>query len=56
LLYRPGVIINGENLKFDCGSDRSISWFMEPLIIMALFGKEILSIDLEGFNRFIRNH
>lgn len=41
LRYRPGVIICGPGLLHDCGTGRSVGWFMEPLIILALFAKKV---------------
>ena len=38
---RPGVVVGGKHIH-DCGdvrSSRSIGWFLEPLILLALFAK-----------------
>ena len=35
-------------LEFDCGYIRSISYFLEYLLIIALFGKSNLAITLKG--------
>ncbi|KAL5722598.1 hypothetical protein ACHQM5_006103 [Ranunculus cassubicifolius] len=48
LKYRPGVIVGGKNLEHDCGLSRSIGYFLEPLVILGLFGKKPLSIRLKG--------
>mmetsp|Transcript_17590 Transcript_17590/g.30185 ORF Transcript_17590/g.30185 Transcript_17590/m.30185 type:complete len:382 (+) Transcript_17590:112-1257(+) len=48
LRYRPGVIICGPGLSHDCSTGRSLGWFMEPIIILALFAKKNLSITLKG--------
>jgi len=43
----PGVITNSETpLDFDCGSQRAITYFLEPLVILSLFGKYPLDIHL----------
>lgn len=45
--YMPGVITNSETpLDFDCGSQRAITYFLEPLVILSLFGKYPLDIHL----------
>ncbi|RWR76842.1 putative RNA 3'-terminal phosphate cyclase-like protein [Cinnamomum micranthum f. kanehirae] len=48
LKYKPGVVIGGKHLVHDCGLSRSISYFLEPLIVLGLFGKKPLSITLKG--------
>ncbi|KAK8967920.1 putative RNA 3'-terminal phosphate cyclase-like protein [Platanthera guangdongensis] len=48
LRYRPGVLMGGKNLVHDCGLSRAIGYFMEPLIVLGLFGKRPLSIRLKG--------
>lgn len=51
LKFYPGMIINNEDrqvLKFDCGNSRAISYFLEFLVIMGLFGKTDLRIQLSG--------
>ncbi|OAY71107.1 putative RNA 3'-terminal phosphate cyclase-like protein [Ananas comosus] len=48
LVYKPGVLIGGKNLVHDCGLSRSIGYFLEPLILLGLFGKKPLSIRLKG--------
>ena len=47
---RPGVVVGGKHVH-DCGdvrSSRSIGWFLEPLILLALFAKRPMSITLRG--------
>ncbi|KAK4784583.1 hypothetical protein SAY86_018951 [Trapa natans] len=46
--YKPGIIMGGRNLVHDCGLSRSIGYFLEPLIVLALFAKKPLSIRLRG--------
>lgn len=48
LKYKPGIIMGGKNLVHDCGLGRSIGYFLEPLIVLGLFGKKPLSITLKG--------
>ncbi|KAL3629313.1 hypothetical protein CASFOL_026535 [Castilleja foliolosa] len=48
LMYRPGTVIGGRHLVHDCGTSRSIGYFLEPLIVLSLFGKKPLSIRLQG--------
>ena len=46
--FQPGIIINNDNreLTFDCGQSRSISYYIEFLALIALFGKTDLEIIL----------
>ncbi|KAL8143457.1 hypothetical protein V2J09_016489 [Rumex salicifolius] len=46
--YKPGIVMGGRNLFHDCGLSRSIGYFLEPLMVLALFGKKPLSIRLQG--------
>ncbi|XP_042377476.1 probable RNA 3'-terminal phosphate cyclase-like protein isoform X1 [Zingiber officinale] len=48
LRYKPGVLVGGKYLVHDCGLSRSIGYFLEPLILLGLFGKKALSITLKG--------
>ncbi|KAL0558928.1 hypothetical protein IC582_003516 [Cucumis melo] len=48
LKYKPGIVMGGRNLEHDCGLTRSIGYFLEPLILLALFGRKPLSIKLKG--------
>ncbi|KAI3933960.1 hypothetical protein MKW92_000693 [Papaver armeniacum] len=49
LKYSPGVLICGKRPDaFDCGLSRSIGYFLEPLIVLGLFGKKSLEIKLKG--------
>jgi RNA 3'-terminal phosphate cyclase-like protein len=40
LRYTPGVIAGGGSLEHDCGTSRAIGYFLEPLVVLALFGKK----------------
>jgi RNA 3'-terminal phosphate cyclase len=47
------VIIGGKDLEHDCGLQRGIGYFLEPLILLGLFGRSPLSIRLKGENHFL---
>ncbi|XP_058109823.1 probable RNA 3'-terminal phosphate cyclase-like protein [Magnolia sinica] len=49
LKYKPGVLTGGK-CEHDCGVSRSIGYFLEPLIVLGLFGKKPLSIRLKGIS------
>ena len=51
ITYIPGIITNnsGAEFDFDCGNDRAIGYFLEPLIILSLFGKSEIKVNLMGF-------
>jgi RNA 3'-terminal phosphate cyclase-like protein len=40
LRYTPGVLLGGV-LEHDCGTARGISYFLEPLVCLALFAKKV---------------
>lgn len=40
LRYVPGVVLGGGGLEHDCGSARGVGYFLEPLVLLALFGKK----------------
>ncbi|XP_021759393.1 probable RNA 3'-terminal phosphate cyclase-like protein [Chenopodium quinoa] len=48
LKYKPGIIMGGKFLTHNCGLSRSIGYFLEPLLVLGLFGKKPLSIRLKG--------
>ncbi|KAD6796691.1 hypothetical protein E3N88_07587 [Mikania micrantha] len=48
LKYKPGIVMGGRYLEHDCGLSRSIGYFLEPLIVLGLFGKKPLSIKLKA--------
>ncbi|GAU19413.1 hypothetical protein TSUD_76570 [Trifolium subterraneum] len=48
LKYKPGIIMGGRiNYPHDCGVSRSIGYFLEPLVVLCLFAKEPLTINLK---------
>ena len=48
LKYKPGILMGGKHHVHDCGVSRAIGYFLEPLIVLGLFGKKPLSIRLKG--------
>ncbi len=48
--YYPGILTNheGARLEFDCGSERAISYYLEYLCVLAIFGKSPLHAVLRG--------
>ena len=47
MLYHPGLLVGG-NLEHDCSRQRSIGYFLEPLMMLAPFAKKPLHITLRG--------
>ncbi|KHJ89965.1 18S rRNA biogenesis protein RCL1 [Oesophagostomum dentatum] len=45
--FRPGIITGGV-LTMDCGSDRCLSYFLEPMIIISPFCKHPMTLKLKG--------
>ncbi|KAM3719623.1 putative RNA 3'-terminal phosphate cyclase-like protein [Dirofilaria immitis] len=45
--FSPGVITGGQ-FTFDCGNDRCISYYLEPLLMLAPFCKHQLNLKLQG--------
>lgn len=41
LRYKPGLVTGGSGLVHDCGTSRSIGYYLEPLTCLALFGKKV---------------
>src|SRR3989338_7718552 len=48
LIYRPGVLTGGRHLKHTCAKTRGMGYFIEPLIVLGLFCKDPISIELAG--------
>jgi RNA 3'-terminal phosphate cyclase-like protein len=46
--YTPGSILGGSGLEFDCDVERSIGYYLEPLIVLAPFAKKPIEIVLRG--------
>ncbi|CAO3642533.1 unnamed protein product [Cunninghamella blakesleeana] len=47
VLYKPGGILGGR-VEHDCGLERSISYFLEPMLVLAPFSKKPFVLQLEG--------
>ncbi|KJH45465.1 RNA-3'-phosphate cyclase [Dictyocaulus viviparus] len=45
--FRPGLIIGGV-LTMDCGAERCLSYYLEPLIIISPFCKNAMNLKLKG--------
>ncbi|WKX93339.1 hypothetical protein Q1695_010971 [Nippostrongylus brasiliensis] len=45
--FRPGIITGGV-INMDCGADRCLSYFLEPIIIISPFCKNPMTIKLKG--------
>ena len=45
--FEPGLLHGGE-VELDCGTKRCISYFLEPLVILAPFCKSPLKANLKG--------
>lgn len=41
LRYSPGIVTGGSGYTHDCGRSRSIGFFLEPLVCIALFAKKV---------------
>lgn len=37
--FKPGIVTGGSNILHDCGSTRSIGWFIEGILPLIIFGK-----------------
>lgn len=49
LRYKPGFIAGGGlGVEHDCGTSRAIGYFLEPLVLIALWGKKPLTCTLKG--------
>jgi RNA 3'-terminal phosphate cyclase-like protein len=50
LKYTPGIVTNnkGMQMTFECPTSRSIVYFLEAILPLALFGKSSLNIKLKG--------
>lgn len=47
LYYKPGLLLGG-TLEHDCSLQRSVGYFLEPLIQLAPFAKKPINITLRG--------
>lgn len=48
--FYPGIITNnyGEEVEFECHNSRAVTYYLEGLIPIAMFGKETLKLSLTG--------
>lgn len=54
LFFRPGSILGG-SLEFDCGTDRCISYFLEPALLLAPFSKLAFKLRLTGLTSHVED-
>lgn len=48
LRYKPGVLLGGAGLTHDCGTSRSVGYFLEALVVLGLFGKKVRGPGAHG--------
>ncbi|ONI00913.1 hypothetical protein PRUPE_6G111200 [Prunus persica] len=46
--FKPGIAMGRLKLDHDCGFERSIGYFLEPLSLLGLFAKKPITITLKG--------
>lgn len=47
IIYKPGLIIGGTH-NFNCPLSKGMGYFIEPLLILAPFGKKPLTVTMHG--------
>lgn len=47
VLVRPGLV-SGGTVVHTCPESRAVGWFLEPLLVLGLFGKKELRLTLKG--------
>jgi hypothetical protein len=47
LNFKPGVLIGG-SFEHECNNERGISYYLEPLLVLAPFAKRPMTIKLKG--------
>ncbi|KAK9248601.1 RNA 3'-terminal phosphate cyclase/enolpyruvate transferase [Lipomyces tetrasporus] len=47
VVYKPGLIVNGA-ITHNCPLSRAVGYFLEPILLLAPFGKATLSLTLKG--------
>lgn len=52
LKYKPGFIVGGD-ITHDCGKRRGIGYFLEPLVILGLFGRKVRSLRGQRRTQFL---
>ena len=50
LIFRPGIIDanDGQEVKHDCNLSRNISYYLEVICMLGIFGKTELAVTLTG--------
>lgn len=48
LVYIPGIISQQAPLSHDCGTHRAIAYFLEPVLLLSLYSKTPLELELVG--------
>lgn len=48
LRYKPGMLIGGDRLTHDCHTSRGITYYLEPLLMLAPYAKHPINITLRG--------
>jgi RNA 3'-terminal phosphate cyclase-like protein len=51
----PGLIVGGSHLVHSCKGDRGLSYFIEPLLCIGIFGKYDIDIILKGFTNHYKD-
>ncbi len=46
-MYKPGILTGGK-INHDCGTSRSIGWFVEGILPLLLFCKQPTTLTLTG--------
>ncbi len=46
--YVPGFVNNGSGVRHECAVTRGVGYYLEPLLALAPFGKQALSVTLIG--------
>lgn len=47
VIFKPGSILGG-SINFDCGTERAIGYFLEPILLIAPFSKFAFKLSLTG--------
>lgn len=51
---RPGLVMGGKFVH-ECPTSRGVGWFLEPLLVLGLFGKQPLNLTLKGITSSFRD-
>ncbi|KAK9462714.1 RNA 3'-terminal phosphate cyclase/enolpyruvate transferase [Lipomyces oligophaga] len=47
IIYKPGLIVNG-TVTHNCPLSRGVGYFLEPILLLAPFGKAALNLTMKG--------